>query len=154
MSTILGTTPAEPGPARRPRRGDAERILAAELLDAFRAMAQSSTAFNERLEGRIVNHVLQVETCVVDPAGTPIARQWSAAAGCIELTNPDLLETITVHAAGPGAGAPSAGVGVYRVPPASTRVVAVASRQVTFYAAAGTTFSYQAFTAVPTPAVI
>lgn len=289
--TILGTKPAQPGPARPPKGRDAERVLAAELLDAFRAAAQTSTEFMERLQGRLVNHVLAVETVEI-PAEGWVARNWGAAAGAVEVTNLGaatatatvpavtvganpaavaeasvtvpagetwqlqsvdltlvtsvtagnrrvalviddganivakivaavdqaasltveyvfagagenaavrggvLLEplpaftlgpgwrirtittgmqagddygapvvsyirttttpgsNVTVHAAGAGAGAPTAGVGVYVVATGQTRVVAVASRQVTFYGAPGDRISYQAFTAAPHPAVI
>jgi hypothetical protein len=151
---ILGITPAEPGEVSPARGRAAERILAAELLAAFRAHAQTMTEFAERLQGRLVNHVLEVATCVFDSSATPVARQWKAAAGCVEVSNFSAAGVLTVHAAGPTGSAPSSGVGVYRVPAGATRVVAVASRQVTFYGAAGDAFSFQAFTAAPTPAVI
>lgn len=145
-----------PAPAveRRPTGRQAERILAAELLDEFRAYAQTSTEFMARLGGRVVNDVLGVETCVFDAAATPVDRQWHVAAGCIVVANYSAANTLTVVAAGPaGNPAPASGVGVTRIPPGACRVVALASRTVTFYGTAADAFSYQAFTAAPQPVV-
>ena len=152
--SILGTKPAVPGETHKARGRSAERILAAELLDAFRNAAQTMTEFAERLQGRLVNHVLEVGTWVFDANATPVFRQWHAAAGCVEISNFSAAGVLTVVAAGPGAGAPTSGIGVYRIPAGVTRVVAVASRQVTVYGTAGDAFSRQAFTAAPTPAII
>ncbi len=145
-------------PARR-RRGlfagaEDRRVLTAELMDELRHYAQTMTEFAARLGGRLVNNVLAVETCIVDAVATPVAREWGVAAGCVEVSNLSDANTLTVVAAGAGAAAPASGMGVYRVRPNTTRVVAVASRQVTFYGTAGDVFCYQAFTAAPQPAVI
>lgn len=152
--SILGTTPAEPEAVLPARGRAAERILAGELLAAFRDFAQTHTEFLARLQGRLVNDVLEVATFVFDANATPVPRQWKAAAGCVEVSNFSAAGVLTVHAAGPASSAPTSGVGVYRVPAGATRVIAVASRQVTFYGAAADAFSFQAFTAAPTPAVI
>lgn len=130
-----------------------ERILAAELLDAFRDHAQRFTEFTGRLGGRLVNDVLGVETCVFDANATPIQRQWYVAAGCLVIENLDDANLITVHAAGAGSQAPTSGIGVYRVKKDRSRVIALASRVVTFYGSANQAFSYQAFTAAPQPVV-
>lgn len=151
---ILGTTPAQAQPgAHRFRGRDAERILAGELLEAFRAHAQTSTEFMERLAGRLVNHVLLVETAVFDATATPIYRSFKAAAGAIEVSNRGAND-ITVSAAGPSSSAPPSGVGVYVVAAGTTRVVALASRQVTLYGTAADKLSFQVFTAGPHPGVV
>lgn len=130
-----------------------QRVMNAELLQDMRWWRQSFTEFAARLQGRLVNDVLQVETVAFDASATPQPRQWRAAAGAVEVNN---LSThpITVAAGGPSQTAPATGVGVYIVPAATSRVVNLASRQVTFYGTAGDTFSYQAFTAGAAPGVV
>jgi hypothetical protein len=130
-----------------------QRVMNAELLQDMRWWRQSFTEFAARLQGRLVNDVLQVETVIIDANATPVTRQWRAAAGSVEVNN---LSThpITVSAGGASAVAPAQGVSVYIVPAASTRTVNLAARQVTFYGTAGDSFSYQAFTAGAAPGVI
>ncbi|GAA4699753.1 hypothetical protein [Phytohabitans rumicis] len=144
MSTILGTPPAEPGPARKPRRGDAERILAGELLDAFRASAQTHTEFMARLHGMVVNDVLAVETVALDADGR-IFRQWHVAAGAAEICNLS-TEEVTVTASGPASGPPTGGVGVSVVPAGAIRIVNLGSRQMTIYGTATDRVSFQVVT--------
>lgn len=141
---ILGTKPAEPGEPVKPRRGDAQRVLAAELLDEFRAYAQTHTDFMARLAGGIVNDVLGVETVTFDAAGV-IARQWKVAAGSVEVCNLS-SDPVTVVAGGPGPGAPNVGVGVSVVPAGAIRIVNLGARQMTIYGTAGDQVSYQAVT--------
>ena len=154
MTTSRNPTPAGVNDelGQRVTAREASRVLLAEQLDALRAMAQTMTDFAERFQGRLANHVLEVATVTFD-ASAQYARQWHAAAGVVEVTNLSGANTITVHAAGASSTAPGTGVGVYRVPPNSTRKVAVASRQVTFYGTAADTFCFQAFTAVPVPVI-
>lgn len=147
--SFLETVPAEPG--RRPTGRQAERILAAELLDAFRNLAQTQTEFAERLQGRLVNHVLEVGTQKFNAAGDPISLAWHAAAGCIQVDNFSVAGVVTVVAAGPSSSAPDVGTGVYKVPAGRSRTVAVASRQVTLWGTPGDVVSYQAFTRAPDP---
>lgn len=152
---ILGmkTTDAGGLPATAPRGREAERILAAELLAEFRHLSQTMTNFTERFAGRIVNHTLLVETVTFDSAATPVTRAWHVAAGCIEVSNPG-DNTVTVSSAGPSSAAPTAGVGVYVVPAGTTRVVALASTQVTLYGTAADTVSVQVFTAPAQPVAV
>jgi hypothetical protein len=150
---LTRTRPAQPGETLPPRGRAAERVLAAEMLDELRTLAQTMTSFAERLQGRIWNNVLQVETCVVDSAGTPVSRNWGAPAGCVVVENYSDTNTLTVESAGPAGAAPTSGVGVERVPPGSRKVIALNSTTVTFYGTAGDAFSFQAFTAAPIPAV-
>ena len=133
------------------------RVVNAELLADLRWWRQSFTEFIGRLQGRLVNDVLGVETCVLpsggDPAVTPsVTRQWHAPAGSVEVNNVS-THPITVAVGGASQVAPALGVGVYIVPASSTRTVNIASRQVTFYGTAADTFSYQAWTAGAAPSV-
>lgn len=145
---IIGTEPEAP---RRPTGRQAQQILATEMLGDWRAWAQTSTEFMARLGGQLVNDVLGVETCEIDANASPISRGWHVAAGCVQVENHDAAATLTVTTTGAGASAPATGLGVYRVRPGQSRVIAVASRVVTFYGAAGLDFSYQAFARAPLP---
>lgn len=150
--SILSRPVVDGLPADAPRGKEAERILAAELLAEFRYLSQTMTSFAERLAGQTVNHVLEVSTAAFDSTGY-IFREYSVAAGCIEVTNSG-THTVTVSSAGPSGSAPTVGVGVYVIPAGATRVVALASRQVTLYGTTADTVSFQVFTAPATPAVV
>lgn len=133
--------------------GAAEKVLTAELVAELRHVAQSTTAFAERLAGQAVNNTLDVFTAAFDSAATPITRSYSVAAGCVVVNNTS-THPITVSSAGPGPSgsvAPTTGVGIYVVAAGTERTVALASRNVTFYGTASDSFSAQVFTAPVTP---
>jgi hypothetical protein len=157
MNGILGVKPTSESdlPPGAPRGRDAERILAGELLQVLRHMSETMTEWAERYAGQVVNHVLAVEKVTFDAAATPISRQWHVPAGCIEVTNPS-THVITVVSGGGGGmlSAPTAGVGVYDVPAGTTRVVSLASRQVTLFGTAADTCSFQVFTAAARPGAV
>lgn len=138
-------------PADAPRGGRAERILAGLLLQELRAMRATMTEFTARLGGQIVNDILEVSTVTVDSTGT-VPRNYGVAAGAIEVTAGG--HPVTVSSAGPTTQVPTVGTGVYVVPANTTRVVGLASRQVTLYSQAGDTISFQVFTAAPRPVAV
>ena len=148
------TTPTSEAP-RQLRGRELERAFYAEMLQELRGLALTMTEFAERLAGRAVNHVLKVRTVIFDATGQ-VFEAFGVAAGSIEVTNLSTVagHNVVVHAAGPMGAAPGAGVGVYFVPPASTRVIALGSRQLTLYGTAGDTVSYQVFTSAVQPAAV
>jgi hypothetical protein len=144
--SILGTPVAERGESARPARGrEAERVLAAELLAAFRHMAQSTTDFMARIASGIINDVLVVETATF-PADGIVHRQYGVAAGVIEVRNLAATNVVTVSSSGPSSAAPSGGVGVYKVPGGVESEIHLASHQVTFYGTSGDSVSFQVLT--------
>src|SRR5262245_19689728 len=93
-----------------PRGRAAERIAAAELLDALHGYAATHSESMARLQALIANDGLRVETVTI-PAEGYVTRQWHAVCGVIEVyalgANP-----VTVTTGGPQGQVPTAGVGV------------------------------------------
>lgn len=145
--------PAVPGKTmgRRVPSGETANILFAEMLSALQAQAQTMTDVAARLEGRMTNNVLLVETFRVNSEGYK-SFDFSVAAGAIHVSNPG-ANIVTVDANGPrpGGGAPTTGVGVYRVPAANARTVPVASRSITVYGTLDDYVSIVIYASVPTP---
>lgn len=137
-------TLSRPAPGR-----ETANVLAAEQLAELRHIAQTFTSFAARLEGRLVNDVLEVATRTIPTAGY-IALSYGAAAGAVNVSNPG-ANTVTVSASGPAEARPTQGIGVYVVPGANSRTVPVASRQITLWGTAGDTVSYIAYAAAPLP---
>lgn len=131
--------------------GKQERELVAELLDALRQQAQTTTEFMARLGGQVINDVLEVATLVIPTEGF-IARDYSVAAGCIDVSNLGVAANLmTVTSGGPGAAAPPSGTGVYIIAGGSRRTVSLASHQFTIWGTAGDKVSFQVFTSAISP---
>jgi hypothetical protein len=131
----------EKGPTGR----EAQRLLTAELLSAFRAQAQTTTEFMERFAGQTINHVLEVYSGAFDTTGV-FTRDYNVAAGSIEVTNLGVAANlITVSSSGPGSGTPT-GTGTYLIAGGTTKTVALASRAFTLYGTAADRFCVQVFT--------
>lgn len=151
MSSILGalgiTVPRETDdlPPDAPRGREAERVLAAELLQEFRRLTQVTTEYAERITHGVINHVLEVATWTIPDTGY-FTRTYAVTAGSIELRN---LAThdMTVVSSVPGSAAPAGGIGVYVVAPGCSALVNLASHDVTIWGTAGDKFSYQVFSA-------
>jgi hypothetical protein len=126
--------------------GKQERQLVSELLDALRHQAQTTTEFVARLSGQVINNVLEVATLVI-PAEGFITRSYSAAAGCIDVSNLGVAANLmTVVSAGPGGNAPPSGTGVYVLAGATRRTIALASHEFTIWGTAGDKVAFQVFT--------
>lgn len=147
--------PTVPGKtlSRRIPSGETANILFAEMLSAQQAQAQTMTDIAARLEGRMTNNVLLVETFQVSTEGYK-TFDFSVAAGAVNVSNPG-ANIVTVDAMGPrpGGTAPVTGVGVYRIPGGAGghRTVPVASRSVTIYGTGGDYVSVVFYASVPTP---
>lgn len=138
--------PVEKGPTGR----EAQRLLAAEQLSAFRHVANTTTEFMERLAGQSVNAVLEVFSGVFDASGQ-ISRDYNVAAGAIEVSAWGVpANFVTVSTASAGGSAPT-GTGTYIIAGGATRTVALASRAFTLYGVAGDRVSFQVFTAAVRP---
>lgn len=139
------------------KRVEAERVLTAELLEALRHQAQTTTEFMERLGGQIINNVLDVFTATFATDGV-ITREYNVAAGSVEVCNDLNTNTVTVSSAPAGGGiagsAPGGGTGVFKVKGGATRTVALASRTLSLYGTSGDTISVQVFTAAVRPGTV
>jgi len=148
--------PAVPGKtlSRRPPSRETANILWAEMLSAMQAQAQTMTDIAARLEGRMTNNVLQVETFQVPTTDAYKTFDFGVACGAVNVSCPG-TNIVTVDAQGPrpGGAAPTTGVGVYRVTAGVSghRTVPVASRSVTIYGTAGDLISVIFYASVPTP---
>ena len=135
----------------RPEGRDAKRVLDAEMLAAFRHFAQTMTEFTERLAGQAINHTLEVFAGTFDATGQ-ITRDYNVAAGAITVNNLGAAgHIITVSSAGPGAGAPPGGTGVYFVDGGTTRTIPLASRVFTLYGTNADKVSFSVYTAAAQP---
>ena len=138
----MSTRPDDSGPPMH--RRDAERILAAEMLDAFRTMEQTMTRFIAHLGGRIVNDTLEVATRTFDTSGATLL-QFGSVCGSIEVTNAGTHLITVASGASNTTTAPTTGVGVHLIPAGAVRLVNIAARELTVYGTSGDSFSYQAF---------
>lgn len=132
----------------KPSAREVERALGAELLEALRHHAQTSTEWAERLAGQLVNHTLMVWSGVFPTAGV-LAWDFGVAAGSCYVRNlaEAATDVVTVVADGPQETAPT-GLGTWTVPGAGgADTVPLASRQVTLYGAAGDRVQIQVYTA-------
>lgn len=145
LGGVLGTrAPTDDLPPGAPRGKEAERLLAAELLQELRAIRAHLTQTNESKVGGIVNHVLEVRTRVFPTEGF-LRYSFKIPCGCIEVNN---LGTgnVTVETGGGSSYVPVTGTGVYVVPAGTIQPVNVAATQVTLWGTAGEYVSIQAFT--------
>lgn len=143
--------PPKPPKDTMPTKREAERLVFGAILEEIRALRQNFTEYAGRLEGRIVNDVLGVETAQFDANATPIVRRYHAAVGAVAIDNLS-AHTMTVEAREALSGSSSGiGVGTYVVPANSHRVINVASRSFSIFGTAGDTLSFQAFSAGATP---
>lgn len=145
LGGVLGTrAPTDDLPPGAPRGKEAERLLAAELLQELRAIRAHMTDTNERRVGGVVNHVLEVRTATFPTSGY-LTYSWSVPAGCIEVNNMG-TGTVTVESGGPSSYVPAAGQGVYPVPAGTIQPVSLASQRVTLWGTSGETVAFHAFT--------
>lgn len=149
-SQPAAATRSRPVPSR-----ETSNVLWAEMLSELRTIAQTFTSFAARLQGRLVNDVLEVRTVAIPTAGY-VALDYHAAAGAITVSNPG-ANTVTVVAAGPSPDgvAPATGTGIYKVPgsAAAARTVPVGSRQITIYGTTADVVSFVVWAAAPIPVV-
>jgi len=127
---------------------DDDRLQA--ICDEIVATREQMSEELGRWLGRMQNDTLAVETRIF-PASNVISRAYRAIAGAIEVTNLSTTTTITVVASGPDDAPPGQGTGVYVVPPASTRTIALASHNVTLYGTHDQYVSFQVFAAGISP---
>jgi hypothetical protein len=158
--TILGTRPARPPQPTEelgvPKGRDVERVLAAELLAAFRYFARTNTEMIERLAGRVFNHVLLVKTAAFDALLTPLTENFHTPIGAVEVTNAS-THTVWVMPGGPGPGvtAPTSGVGLFPILASSKGIVPIGAHNFTIYggnaSVAGDQVAYQVYTTALRP---
>lgn len=159
LSRLLAPQPAPepsvPGQtlSRRMPSREATNIYFAEMLSLLQHQQQTLTSMAARLEGRMTNNVLLVETFIVPTEGY---KTWDfgVAAGAVNLSVPGANVAI-VDAMGPRPGGtpPTTGVGVYRCPGGigGHRTVPLASRQLTIYGTPTDYISVVVYASVPTP---
>lgn len=130
-----------------PRGREAQSILFAELLAAWRHDMQTMTDMTARLAGRISNDVLEVRSYVFD-ADASVERSFHVAAGCVVVDNYSAHDVIVASGGRNGGNvAPPAGLGVTRVKAGTYRPVNLASRVFTIYGTNADEISWQVFTA-------
>lgn len=133
-----------------------QEAILTEQLQEMRAMAQTMTAWTQRLQGQVINNILEVATYVI-PADGYVTREYGAAAGYVTVTPGQALRAYTVEAAAARSGtapvvAPTLGVGVHLIPLGSVgRTVPLASRTFTIYGTPGDAVSIVVGTAAPMP---
>jgi hypothetical protein len=137
---------------KQPSAREVERVLGAELLQALRHHAQTSTEWMERLAGQLVNHTLLVWSGAIPPTGV-IFWEFGVAAGCVRVVLPE-GGRVVVSSAGPAATEPS-GLGTWVVGHAdaayASETVPLASRVLSVYGTAGQAVQVQVFTAPVRP---
>lgn len=149
--TYLDTDPdASRMPTRRPRGKEAERILAAEMLNELRAMRLVMTEQAAKLAGRMVNNTLTVRTAIF-PTGGSVPLAFHVAAGSIQVLNLSAAGLVTVTSAPDQGYAPDSGHGVFVVGAGLRETVAVASRHITLYGTPGDRVSFQVFAGAVEP---
>lgn len=157
IERLTGATPAAPDkglpelPPDAPRGREAERLLAAETLEAARIAAQQSTALSARLQGMLTNDVLGMGTWIFDATGAPMPLQFKAAIGALVVRNLSAANTISVVVGGASASAPTSGRGVWRIPPGIREPVPIGNTEATVYGVAGEAISWAAYTAAVRP---
>lgn len=131
---------------------NADRVLAAQMLEQLQHLSTTMTSWAERWGGQIINHVLEVGTYTIPAAGY-LERQWHVAAGCVVIRNLG-THTMTVTTGGSASGTVPVGnsTGMWVIPAGAVDVVNIASRQVAIFGTAADQFSLQALTVggVPT----
>lgn len=151
----FGPVPAAPidttrdVPAPRPMNArDAERLMQAEMLDAMRSLAASSTEISGRLGRRgAINSVIEIWGGVI-PAGGTITRSWEVPIGSVRITNHGVAANVLTIQSGVAAGdtgAQTAGVGVNYCAGQATHSMAIGDRGITITGTAGDRVSLQAF---------
>lgn len=115
-----------------------------EMLEQLKYVNAHLTQAAEKTGSGVVNHVLEVATRTFPTSGL-LVLEFGVPCGSILVNNVGNA-TVTVHAAGPQATAPTDGVGVYKVATGTDRAVNVGGRQVTLYGTAGQQVCYQALT--------
>ena len=130
----------------------AERVVAAETLEAMRHYAQTTTEFMERLAGQAINNVLEVWSGVIPPEGY-LPREYNVAAGAVQVNNLGVLANVmTVSSTSPTtSGTAPSGTGTFVVAGGTCRTVPLASHNFTVYGTAGDRISIAVFTAGPRP---
>lgn len=137
--SIFGQQSAQPGDVVNPR--DAQRILAGQLLQEMRHANQTTTERAARLASQMVNGVLEAGTVIIGADGT-LAKSYHVAIGSVVVTNTTGAQLV-VSSAAPGGTPPTSGNGVHLVPAGLVMTLPIGSRNLTFFGAAGSTFSIQ-----------
>lgn len=132
------------GPAARMRKGDAERLLVAQLVESLQYQNATMSDRYARLASQVVNGVLEAGTAQLDTSGT-ITRDYQTTIGCLVVTNVTGA-TIVVSADSPGPSAPTIGVGVHQIPNGAIMTVPIGRHQFTIYGAPAGLVSFQAWT--------
>lgn len=157
LNNLLGTRPehqpttADEEQPRPPRGREAERLIVAEAIQALRHAAQTMTEFAARLQGQVVNNVLESGTRILDASGT-YTTEWQAAGGCVYVRNLGTHPmTVTSRPVEPGGTAPSSGTGIWILPAGAADTVPLASRTMTVYGTTGDQVGVQVYTTSPAP---
>lgn len=138
--------PPQGEPTRLSQR-EADALLQAQLLDAVRAQAASTTELAALLRGgQLTNGLLDVGTGTLDANGL-LTRDWSVAAGSAAITNHGTAD-IYVN---PGPTAQTTGRGAWRIRAGASAVVYLSTTIMTISGAAGTSVSWAVFTGVCPP---
>lgn len=137
----------------RPSSREIRQQLDLENLAAWNEYMLHMTEFAERFQGWLTNHVLLVET-IVFTTDAFVFRAVHTPIGALQVRNLSAANTITVVSGQASSSAPTSGVGVYRIPPATKEVVAIGGTQFTVYGTAVDAISLQAFSAGPTPGIV
>lgn len=142
--------PQDP-PASRPRplrKGEADALIAAELLEAVRALAATNTQLRAAVAaGGLSNGVLDSTTVVLDADGL-WSRDWAVAAGSAAITNHSSSD---VHVAA-GPSAQTRGRGATRIRAGAAATVYLASSTMTISGAPGASLTVVVFTGLVPPA--
>lgn len=144
--TDAPTHPPQGEPVRLSQR-EADALLQAQLLDAVRAMAATTTELTGLLRGgQLTNGILDVGTAPLDANGI-LQRDWSVAAGSAAITNHGAAD-IYVN---PGPSPQLIGRGATRIRGGGSAVVYLSSTVMTIQGSPGTSVSFAVFTGVCPP---
>lgn len=133
-------------PPATPGGRTAANILSAEILSELRAMHATTTEYQGRLAGLVVNEVLDVQSRIIPATDNHISRQYHVPCGVLVVDNQG-QNTMWVAPGGySGAASGQPGGQSTPVPPGAQRIVNLASRQWTITGTAGDLVAWQAFT--------
>lgn len=131
------------------KSGETKEAVLDAILDELQQTRITQTKSIEKLRSAVVNHVLVTELIKLDTDGTA-TREFRVPMGSVSVANHSATGDVTVHAGGPGGGAPGTGPGIGFVKRATFAVLNVTGHVVTLYGTAGQFLTLQVFT-VPQP---
>jgi hypothetical protein len=143
-----------PLPEQAPTGRDARNLLAAQQLEELRVLSQTAGAVAERLQGRLVDHVIAVGTNYFDPSNIGVNyvhQQFKVAVGAVKVRNLSMASPITVAQGGPSSQPPTSGRGIWIIPANTIDVVNVMSTDFTIWGTAGDRCSWQAWSVASEP---